>query len=79
MTSTTPLRGRQSSTSFGFWARSIWLARQRGWIVERDSLFDRFFAGYRKGLREPEFQPRRPVVVDRLRVGMQRSRPEFLN
>ena len=55
------------------------VARQRGWLVERDSLFDRFFAGYRKGLREPEFQPRRPVVVDRLRVGMQRSRPEFLD
>jgi hypothetical protein len=55
------------------------VARQRGWIVERDSLFDRFFAGYRKGLREPEFQPRRPVVVDRLRVGMPRSRPEFLD
>jgi hypothetical protein len=55
------------------------VARQRGWIVERDSLFDRFFSGYRKGLRQPEFRPPRPLVVDRLRVGMQRSRPEFLN
>jgi len=54
------------------------VARQRGWIVERDSLFDRFFSGYRKGLREPEFQPPRPVIVSRLRVGMQRSRPEFI-
>jgi Uncharacterized protein conserved in bacteria (DUF2252) len=55
------------------------VARQRGWIVERDSLFDRFFSGYRKGLREPEFKPPRPVIVNRRRVGMQRSRPEFLN
>ena len=55
------------------------VARQRGWIVERDSLFDRFFSGYRKGLREPEFQPPRPVIVNRLRVGMQRSRPEFIS
>jgi hypothetical protein len=55
------------------------VARRRGWIVQRDSLFDRFFSGYRKGLREPEFQPPRPVVVDRLRVGMKRSRPEFLH
>jgi hypothetical protein len=55
------------------------VARQRGWIVERDSLFDRFFSGYRKGLREPESQPPRRVVVDRLRAGMQRSRQEFLN
>jgi hypothetical protein len=55
------------------------VARQRGWIVERDSLFDRFFLGYRKGLRQPDFRPPRPLVVDRLRVGMQRSRPQFLN
>jgi hypothetical protein len=54
------------------------VARQRGWIVERDSLFDRFFSGYRKGLRQPEFRPPRPLVVDRLRVGTKRSRPEFL-
>jgi hypothetical protein len=54
------------------------IARQRGWIVERDSLFDRFFSGYRKGLREPEFQPPRPSVVDRLRAGQPGSRPEFL-
>jgi hypothetical protein len=54
-------------------------ARQRGWIVERDSLFDRFFSGYRKGLRQPEVQPPRPVVVDRLRAGTQRSHQEFLD
>jgi hypothetical protein len=53
-------------------------ARQRGWIVERNSLFDRFFSGYRKGLREPEFQPPKPSLVDRLRAGQQRSRTEFL-
>lgn len=55
------------------------VARQRGWIVERDSLFDRFFLGYRKGLREPEFQPPPPLIVDRLRAGTQRSRSEFLD
>jgi hypothetical protein len=54
------------------------VARGRGWSAERDSLFDRFFSGYRKGLREPEFQPPRPVIVNRLRAGIQRSRPEFL-
>jgi hypothetical protein len=55
------------------------VARQRGWIVERDTLFDRFFSGYRRGLRQPAFRPPRPLVVDRLRAGIQRSRPEFLD
>ncbi len=54
------------------------IARQRGWMGERDWLFDRFLAGYRKGLREPQFRPPRPMIVDRLRVGSQRGRPEFL-
>jgi hypothetical protein len=55
------------------------VARQRGWTVNCDSLFDRFFTGYRKGLTEPEFQPSRPLIVNRLRAATQRSRPEFLN
>src|SRR5262245_48512731 len=29
-------------------------ARQRGWTRETDRLYDRFFAGYRQGLAEPD-------------------------
>ena len=29
--------------------------RRRGWIGDREALFDRFFAGYRRGLAEPDY------------------------
>jgi hypothetical protein len=54
------------------------VARQRGWTAERDALSDRFFAGYRKGLVEPGYRPPPPAIVSRLRVGMQRTRSDFL-
>jgi Uncharacterized protein conserved in bacteria (DUF2252) len=42
--------------------------RRRGWTRDRDLLFDRFVAGYRKGLSDPLHQPPRPGIVDRLRL-----------
>jgi hypothetical protein len=43
-------------------------ARRRGWTADRDLLFDRFFAGYRRGLTEPFYQPAQPDIVRRLRA-----------
>jgi Uncharacterized protein conserved in bacteria (DUF2252) len=42
-------------------------ARQRGWTRDRDQLFDRFLAGYRRGLSDPSYQPPQPDIVRRLR------------
>ena len=42
--------------------------RRRGWTDARVRLFDRFFAGYRKGLSDPKFRPPEPGVVTRLRA-----------
>jgi hypothetical protein len=42
--------------------------RQRGWTRDRDSLFDRFIAGYRRGLADPAYRPPRPEIVRRLRT-----------
>ena len=42
-------------------------ARQRGWTRDRDQLFDRFLAGYRRGLSDPSYQPPEPDIVRRLR------------
>jgi len=53
--------------------------RQRGWTGERETLFDRFFAGYRNGLTDPQLQPPRPMIVNRIRAGTPRSRLEFLS
>ena len=55
------------------------VVRQRGWMSERDALFNRFFAGYREGLTDPQLQPPPPTIVNRLRAGTSRSRPEFLS
>lgn len=54
------------------------LARERGWIADRDALFDRFFAGYRTGRADADFRPPQPAVVGRLRVESERSATEFL-
>jgi hypothetical protein len=40
-------------------------ASQRGWSRDRDTLFDRFFAGYRKGVSDPGYLPPEPAVVRR--------------
>jgi uncharacterized protein DUF2252 len=42
--------------------------RRRGWTPERESLFDRFIAGYRQGLSDPLHQPPRPRILDRLQL-----------
>ena len=42
--------------------------RRRGWSRERDRMFDRFLAGYRRGLSEPSDQPPEPDIVRVLRA-----------
>jgi len=44
------------------------VARFRGWVRDRNVLFDRFFAGYRRGLDDPGGLPPEPEVVRRLRL-----------
>jgi uncharacterized protein DUF2252 len=41
--------------------------RERGWMGERDGLWDRFFEGYRRGLSDPTFRPPEPGIVRELR------------
>lgn len=53
-------------------------ARERGWPDAREVLFDRFFAGYRDGLTEPEHLPPAPGIVRRLREEEPASRAAFL-
>jgi hypothetical protein len=43
-------------------------ARQRSWERDRDTLFDRFVEGYKRGLTQPDYLPRPPDLVRRLRV-----------
>jgi hypothetical protein len=40
--------------------------RARGWVGDREALFDRFFAGYRRGLSNPLDRPAQPPIVGRL-------------
>jgi Uncharacterized protein conserved in bacteria (DUF2252) len=54
------------------------VARQRGWIRSRNSLFDRFFDGYRRGLAEPDYRAPQPDIVRRLRARAPGSREAFL-
>jgi Uncharacterized protein conserved in bacteria (DUF2252) len=54
------------------------VVRQRGWIRNREALFDRFFAGYRKGLAEPDYRSPQPAIVGRLRRQAPRSHEAFL-
>lgn len=42
--------------------------RRRGWNHDRELLFDRFVAGYRRGLSDPLHPPARPGIVDRLQL-----------
>ena len=52
--------------------------RRRGWTRNREALFDRFFAGYRRGLAEPDYRSAQPAIVRRLRAQAPRSRAAFL-
>ena len=52
--------------------------RQRGWTRDRDALWDRFFAGYRAGLSNPQYQPEEPAIVRLLRAQKHLPRAAFL-
>lgn len=53
-------------------------ARQRSWERARDHLFDRFFAGFRRGFTDPRFLPPPPEIVRRLRSQARVTRAAFL-
>jgi hypothetical protein len=52
--------------------------RQRGWTQNRTAVFDRFFEGYRQGLKEPDYQSPEPDIVRRLRAQAPRERADYL-
>jgi hypothetical protein len=41
--------------------------RQRNWTRDREAMWDRFLRGYRQGLSNPDYRPREPDIVRRLR------------
>ena len=53
-------------------------AGQRGWEASLPATVDAFFAGYRRALVDPSYQPPDPAVVTRLRAAPEKSVPEFL-
>jgi hypothetical protein len=53
-------------------------ARQRGWIHDREALWNRFFAGARRGLSNPNYQPPEPDIVRRLRKQTPVARTAYL-
>jgi uncharacterized protein (DUF2252 family) len=52
--------------------------RQLGWTADRDAVFDRFYAGYRRGLTSPAEPPVEPAVVRRLRLETPVTRRAYL-
>jgi hypothetical protein len=52
--------------------------RQRGWGRDRDLLWNRFFAGYYRGLSDSDYRPPEPDIVRRLRQETPRARAAFL-
>jgi Uncharacterized protein conserved in bacteria (DUF2252) len=52
--------------------------RQRFWEKHREKLFDGFVEGYKRGLAEPDYLPRAPEIVRRLRAQAPRTRAAFL-
>ena len=54
------------------------VVRQRGWTANHRALVDRFFEGYRRGLKEPDYRSPQPDIVNRLRAQAPRSRAAFL-
>jgi hypothetical protein len=53
--------------------------RRRGWVRDRDQLFERFFEGYRRGLSDPLYQPPEPDIVRVIRSqSAPRTREAFL-
>jgi hypothetical protein len=52
--------------------------RERGWTADREMLWDRFLAGYRLGLSNPNSRPRQPDVVRQLRRQAPMTRAAYL-
>ena len=52
--------------------------RKRGWMRDRDALWNRFLEGYGRGLSEPEYHPAQPDVVSRMRAQAPPTRAAFL-
>jgi len=49
----------------------------RGWQSQADGIFDRFIAGYRSGLEDPETEVPVPAVADRLAADFSYDRKEY--
>ena len=54
MTSTTPLEARPLIDIVRFLGSIDLVARRRSWEKDRDTLFDRFVEGYKRGLTDPQ-------------------------
>jgi Ser/Thr protein kinase RdoA (MazF antagonist) len=54
------------------------VARQRSWEKDRNTLFDRFVEGYKRGLAQPDHLPPVPDLVRRLRAGAPGTRAALL-
>jgi uncharacterized protein (DUF2252 family) len=52
--------------------------RQRGWTRYRESLWDRFLEGYRRGLSNPEYRPPEPDLVRQFRKQTPVARATYL-
>jgi hypothetical protein len=54
------------------------VARRRSWEKDRNTLFDRFVEGYKRGLLEPRYLPPPPDIVGRLRAQAPATRAALL-
>ena len=52
-------------------------SEMRGWQSEADGILDRFIAGYRSGLEDPETEVAVPVVAERLSADFRYDREEY--
>jgi hypothetical protein len=54
-------------------------SRQRGWMRDRDHVWNRFLEGYRLGMSNPGFQPHEPDIVRELRRHTPMTRAAYLS
>jgi uncharacterized protein DUF2252 len=54
------------------------VARRRSWEKDRNTLFDRFVEGYKRGLIDPRYLPPPPDIVGRLRAQAPATRAALL-
>jgi hypothetical protein len=54
------------------------VARRRSWEKDRNTLFDRFVEGYKRGLADPRYLPPPPDIVARLRAQAPATRAALL-